>query len=215
LTAWICANEIDRPLHRGNPLALVTRSMKALLLGEPNLWVRCSDTEDARMVHWSPTNSLRGISLSFLMRGVEFRHELRLEAAARFFELSLSPRHMSQQCVQLLWTQDQQSEHKYEQDFGTQTHDSPLGYALVVGNGGCCASRLLFVSFHGYLEAADALSDSFTKFGELFGPEHKQGNSENSQQMHGLKQSFKHMCSFRLSENISKRVRKKCRRCNQ
>src|SRR2546426_12353239 len=69
--------------------------------------------------------------------------------------------------------------------------------------------RSLFVSFHGCLEAADALSDSFSKFGELFGPEHKQGNSENNQQMHGLKQSFKHERSFRLSENISKRVSKK------
>src|SRR5229473_4652684 len=32
--------------------------------------------------------------------------------------------------------------------------------------------------------------------------------------MHRLKQSFKHERSFRLSENISKRVSKKCRRCN-
>jgi hypothetical protein len=40
-----------------NALALVTRSMKALLLGEPNRWIRCTDTEDTRMVHWSPTNS--------------------------------------------------------------------------------------------------------------------------------------------------------------
>ena len=38
-------------------LAVVARSMKALLLGQPNQWVRCSDTEDPRMVHWSPTNS--------------------------------------------------------------------------------------------------------------------------------------------------------------
>jgi len=130
------------------------------------------------------------------MGSVEFRRELRLEAPARIFELGFSPRHVSQQCVQLLWTQNQQSEHKYEQDFGTQTHESPRGYALVVGNGGCCAGRLLFVSFHGCLEAADALSDSFTKFGEFLGPEHKQGNSENNQQMHGLKQSFKHEYSL-------------------
>jgi hypothetical protein len=31
--------------------------MKALLLGEPNQGVRCSDTENSRMVHWSPSNS--------------------------------------------------------------------------------------------------------------------------------------------------------------
>jgi hypothetical protein len=40
-----------------NAIAVVTRSMKALLLGEPNRWVRCSDAEDPRMVHWSTTNS--------------------------------------------------------------------------------------------------------------------------------------------------------------
>src|SRR5712692_9926361 len=143
------------------------------------------------------------------MRSVEFRRELRLEAAARLFELGFSPRHMSQKCVQLLWTQYQQPEHKYEQDFRAKTHDSPLGYALVVGNGDCCAGRLLFVSFHGCLEAADALSDSFTKFGELFGPEHKQGNSENNQQMHGLKQSFKHGVLLQIEREHLKRVSKK------
>jgi hypothetical protein len=135
------------------------------------------------------------------MRSVEFRRELRLEAAARLFEPGFSSRHMSQQCVQLLWTQYQQTKHNYEQDFGTQTHDSPLGYALVVGTGGCWAGRMLLVGFHGCLEASDALSDSFTKFGEFFGPEHKQGNSENNQQMHRLKQSFKHERSFSSSEN--------------
>jgi ATPase subunit of ABC transporter with duplicated ATPase domains len=41
----------------GDALALVTRSMKALFLRQPNQWVRCSDTEDPRMVHWSPANS--------------------------------------------------------------------------------------------------------------------------------------------------------------
>jgi hypothetical protein len=142
------------------------------------------------------------------MRSVEFCRELSLEAAARLFELGFSSRHMSQQCVQLLWTQYQQPKHDYEQDFGSQTHDSPLGYALVVGNGGGWASRILFVGFHGCLEASDALSDSFTKFGELFGPEDKQGNSENNQQMHGLKQSFKHERSFSSSENIPSRVSK-------
>lgn len=69
---------------------------------------------------------MRGISLALLMRSVEFRCELTLESAACLFELSFSPCHVSQQCVQLLWTQYQQSEHKYEQDFGAKTHDSPL-----------------------------------------------------------------------------------------
>src|ERR1700686_890829 len=95
----------------------------------------------------------------------------------------------------------QQSEHKYEENFGTQARGSPLGYALVAGNGGCWTGWLVFVSFHGCLEAADTLSDSFTKVGELFGPEHEQRNSENHQQMHRLKQSFKHTGSLDCAEN--------------
>src|SRR5579863_10416128 len=161
--------------------------LKALLLRQRNDWVRCSDTEDPRIVLLVPGQFMRSISFSVLMHSVQFRRELRLEAAARLFELSFSPRHVSQQRVQLLRTQYQQSEHEYEQDFDTQTHNSPLGYALVVGDSGCDAGRFFFVSFHGCLEATDALSDSFTKFGKLLGPEHKQGNSENDQQMRRLK----------------------------
>jgi hypothetical protein len=128
--------------------------------------------------------------LVVLLHSVEFRRELRLEAAAGLFELSFSPRHVSQQCVQLLRTQYQQSEHEYEQDFGSQTHGSPPGYALVVGDSGCDAGRLFFVSFHGCLEAADALSDSFAKFRKLFGSEDQQGNPKDHQQMSRLKQSL-------------------------
>jgi hypothetical protein len=51
--------------------------------------------------------------------------------------------------VQPLWSQDKESEHKHEQDFRSKTHDLPLGYGLVTGNGGCCADRLLFLGFHG------------------------------------------------------------------
>jgi hypothetical protein len=82
------------------------------------------------------------------MPSVEFRREPRLEAATRLFELGVSPRHVSQQCVHRLWTQYQQSEHNYEQDFGTQAHDSPLGNAGL-GNGRCGSGRLLVLSFHG------------------------------------------------------------------
>ena len=41
-------------------------------------------------------------------------HWLPFEAAAGLFELGFSPRHVSQQGVQLLQTEQQQSEHKYE-----------------------------------------------------------------------------------------------------
>jgi hypothetical protein len=143
------------------------------------------------------------------MCSAEFCCELRFEAAARLFELDFSPRQVSQQCVQLLWTQDQQSEHKYEENFGTQAHGSPLGCALVIGNDGRWAWRLVFVSFHGCLEAADPLSDSFTKLGELFGPEHEQRNSENHQQMHRLKQSFKHTGSLDCVRESQNRLARK------
>src|ERR1700720_1426752 len=73
---------------------------------------------------------MRRLSLSILMRSVELCRELRLETAARLFELGFRPRYMSQQFVQLPWTQYQQSEHKYEQNFRCETHDSLLGYAL-------------------------------------------------------------------------------------
>jgi len=39
-----------------NALALVARSMKGLLLGEPYGRIRCCDTEYPKMVHWSPAN---------------------------------------------------------------------------------------------------------------------------------------------------------------
>ena len=48
-----------------NALALVTRRKKALLLSEPNRWVRRSDTEDPRMVHRSPTASYEQLVLPF------------------------------------------------------------------------------------------------------------------------------------------------------
>src|SRR6266850_4408249 len=104
---------------------------------------------------------MRAIGFAVLMRRIEFRRELRLEATACLFELSFSPGHMSQQGLQLLWTQYQQCEHKYEQDFDAKTHGSPLSYTLFIGNDGCSADRLFFLSFQSGLEAADAVSDSF------------------------------------------------------
>ena len=40
-----------------NVLALVTGSVEAFFLCKPNPWVRCSDTDDPRMVHCSLSNS--------------------------------------------------------------------------------------------------------------------------------------------------------------
>jgi hypothetical protein len=47
-----------------------------------------------------------------------------LEAAAGLFELSFSPRHVSQQSVHMLWSQYHESEQKHEQDFRSKAHDS-------------------------------------------------------------------------------------------
>jgi hypothetical protein len=55
--------------------------------------------------------------------------------------------------------------------------------------------------FHGGLEAANTVSDSFAEFRQLLRSEDEQSNSENYQQMHGLKQSFKHKCSFGKSKS--------------
>src|ERR1700680_2608623 len=60
------------------------------------------------------------------------------------------------------------------------TVHSPVKF-LLVGNGDRCDDWLLFLSFHGRREAADALSNSFTELGKFLGPEHEQGNSENNQ----------------------------------
>jgi len=137
--------------------------MKALLLGEPNQWVRRSDTEKSADGSLVPSQFMRSISFCLLMRRVEFCRELRLEAAAGLFELSFSPRYVSQQCVQLLRTQYQQSEHKYEQDFGIQTHCSPLGGPLRGRNGGCGAGRFLLVSFHAARKAFVRPASSYVK----------------------------------------------------
>jgi hypothetical protein len=50
--------------------------------------------------------------------------------------------------------------------------------------------------FHCGFEAANSISDSFAEFRQLLRSEDEQSNSENYQQMRGLKQSFKHKSSF-------------------
>jgi len=66
-------------------------------------------------------------SLALVIRSIEFCAELRLYATCRILEFSFSPGHVSQHGVQPLWPQDHESEHQHEQDFRSETHDSPLG----------------------------------------------------------------------------------------
>jgi hypothetical protein len=128
--------------------------------------------------------------------GLKFCCQLRLEAAARFFEPGFRSRHVSEHYVQPLRSQDQESEQEDEQDFCAKTHASPPVLSLARGQCVCgCAVRGL-VLFHRGLEAADAFSDSLAEFGKLLRSEHKQSNSEDNQQVHRLKQSFKHKSSL-------------------
>jgi len=90
---------------------------------------------------------MRAIGLALSTRRLKFRAELKLYAARRILELSFVTRHVSQHCMQPLWSQYNEAERNQKQDFSAKTHDSPLSQALVVGNGGCYA-WLLFFSFH-------------------------------------------------------------------
>ena len=91
---------------------------------------------------------MRTIRFDFPVTRLKFRAQLRLEAAARFFKLSFSARQVSQDCVQALWTQHQQSEHQHEQDFRAEPHASPLVQALIVGNDRGWVGRFIFLSLH-------------------------------------------------------------------
>jgi hypothetical protein len=57
--------------------------------------------------------------------GLKFCCQLRLEAAARFFDPRFRSRHVSEHYVQPLGSQDQESEQEDEQDFCAKTHTSP------------------------------------------------------------------------------------------
>jgi hypothetical protein len=66
---------------------------------------------------------MRAIGLALSMRSLKFGAELRLYAARRILEFSFSPRHVSQHCMQPLWSQYNESEHDHKQDFSAETHD--------------------------------------------------------------------------------------------
>src|SRR5580700_6880783 len=101
---------------------------------------------------WGDRRVNKAVALCGLVlprRSIEFYRELRLYAARRILEFSFSSDHVSQHGLQPLRSQDDESEHKHEQDFRSKSHDSPLGYGLVIGNYGCRVGRFLFLSFYG------------------------------------------------------------------
>ena len=71
---------------------------------------------------------MQAIRRALLRRTIKLRGELRLYAARRILEFSLSSSHVSQHGVKPLWSQYHESEQKHEQDFRTETHDSLLGH---------------------------------------------------------------------------------------
>jgi hypothetical protein len=88
---------------------------------------------------------------------------------AYLFELGSKARHMSQQSVQLLGTQYEQSEHEDEQDFGSEAQGSPLAY-LLIGDGGYGGfGRAFFVRPDCFFETPNTFSNSFPKLRKLFG----------------------------------------------
>lgn len=97
----------------------------------------------------SPTDSCERSGFAVVRRSIDFCHELGLESAARIFELSFRPGHMSQHFLQPLWTQHQEPQYKHEQDFSAKAHNSLLGRALVTGHSGGCTERFLVLSFYG------------------------------------------------------------------
>lgn len=99
------------------------------------------------MRNWS-LQVLRLITIRPILFCVELRCELRLEAAACFFEPNLRAGYMSHHCVQALRPEYEQPEQKNEEDFCAEAHGSPP-YSLIVGDAGARDSRLLVVGLHG------------------------------------------------------------------
>ena len=52
--------------------------------------------------------------------------------------------------------------------------------------------RLGIVILHSIFQRANALAQTFAQLGQFFGAEYEQCDGEDYQQVHGLKQTFKH-----------------------
>jgi len=51
------------------------------------------------------------------------------------------------------------------------------------------------LAVYGGLESADAFADSFTQLREFLRAKHEEGDSQDDEKMHGLKESFEHSYS--------------------
>ena len=91
---------------------------------------------------------MQGFLWALSSRSIKLHGELRLYATCRILEFSFSPGHVPEHGVQPLWSQYQEAEQEHEQDFRSKTHDSPLGYGSVAGNGGWGGGWLLVLGFH-------------------------------------------------------------------
>ena len=64
--------------------------------------------------------------------------------------------------------------------------------------------QLLLPLFHCFFERLDAFAEALSQFGKLPGAKDDQNDPQNEQQMHGLKESFKHVF-LRLDGQLLKR----------
>src|SRR6202521_3121134 len=76
--------------------------------------------------------------------------------------------------------------------------DSGLVFGIVLGRywlGFSLDFRLGVVILHTIFQRANALAQTLAQLGQFFGAEHQQCYREDHQQVHGLKQTFKHKAS--------------------
>src|SRR5712692_4961345 len=83
---------------------------------------------------------------------------------------------------------------------------------LLLGGGAFVGRALLVFVFHCGFETANTFSDSFAEFRKLLRAEHEQSDSEDHQQMHGLKKSFEHFVSLSFLRFLSITEFKRCAR---
>ena len=88
------------------------------------------------------------------------------------------------------------SRHAGEQDVAA---DSGLVFRIVLrryrGLGIGLNFSLRIVVLHAILQGTNAFAQTLAQFGQFLGAEHQQCDGEDYQQVHGLKQTFKHKAS--------------------
>src|SRR5579859_5573748 len=74
--------------------------------------------------------------------------------------------------------------------------DVTAASGLILGLGLRLGFSLGIVVLHAIFQRADALAQTLSQLRQFLGAKHQQGNKEDHQQVHGLKQTFKHKASY-------------------